>query len=59
MSDDDGEIGRLTTLARRLPKKRRLVCPRCEGPIELRDYLLHCGCCGSVMTKLAELKAFP
>jgi len=56
---DDGELERLAALARRLPKKRRLVCPRCEGPIELRDYLLHCGCCGSVMTKLAELKALP
>ena len=57
MNDDDGELGRLTVLARRLPKKRGLGCPRCEGPVELRDALLHCGCCGSVMTKLAELKA--
>jgi len=57
--NDDGELERLSALGRRLPKKRRLVCPRCEGPCELRDYLLHCGCCGSVMTKLSELKALP
>ncbi len=58
MSDDE-DLERLKALSRRLPTKRRLGCPRCEGPIELKDYLLHCGCCGSVMRTLTELKALP
>lgn len=58
MKDDD-DLEKLKKFVRGRYVRRKLVCPECEGPVELRDYLLHCGCCGKVTRALSELKSMP
>lgn len=64
MADRD-DLSKLTRASRGRPKVRRLVCPLCRGPVELRDFRLHClksereGLPAPSFASLAELALAP
>ncbi len=65
MTDDESTLGTLVRFSRYTLTERRLVCPHCEGPVELKGGALLCaksereGLPAPAFKALAELAVKP